>query len=123
LRAAPPERFLAAGARRIGAVANLFDDLPVKADAELFSDLLLRPGVRIERIVSTGQATPVDAPYDQDHDEWVVLLRGAAGLWLEGEGERTLRPGDHLFIPARKVHRVVWTADNEPTVWLAIHFG
>jgi cupin 2 domain-containing protein len=44
--------------------------------------------VRFERIVSAGQATPVDAPYDQDHDEWVLLLAGSAGLWIEGAGGR-----------------------------------
>lgn len=103
-------------------VANLFDALPAKAEEELFTELVSRPGVRIERIVSTGQATPIDEPYDQAHDEWVVLLKGAAGLWLEGQGERTLRPGDHLLIPARCRHRVTFTAEDEPTVWLAVHF-
>lgn len=102
---------------------NLFDDLPAKADAELFTDLLARDGVRIERIVSTGQATPPDQPYDQAHDEWVLLLKCSACLWLEGDGERELRPGDHLLIPAHQPHRVLWTAQDEPTVWLAIHFG
>jgi cupin 2 domain-containing protein len=102
--------------------ANLFDDLPGSAPAELFADLLVRPGCRVERIVSTGQATPDDAPCDQAHDEWVLLLKGAAGLWLEGQGECTLRPGDHLLIPAHVRHRVTWTAQDEPTVWLALHF-
>ena len=102
---------------------NLFDDLPTAAPTELFADLLVRPGCRIERIVSTGQATPAEAPHDQAHDEWVLLLKGAAGLWLDGQGERTLRPGDHLLIPAHIRHRVTWTTPNEPTVWLALHFG
>jgi cupin 2 domain-containing protein len=100
---------------------NLFDDLPARAEREIFTELLAREGVRIERIVSTGQSTPADAPYNQDHDEWVLLLRGSAGLWIEGEGERDLRPGDHLLIPAQRTHRVIWTAKAEPTVWLAIH--
>jgi cupin 2 domain-containing protein len=100
---------------------NLFDDLPARAEREIFTELLAREGVRIERIVSTGQSTAADEPYNQDHDEWVVLLRGSAGLWIEGEGERDLRPGDHLLIPAHRAHRVTWTAKAEPTVWLAIH--
>jgi cupin 2 domain-containing protein len=50
---------------------NLFDDVPVGADAEIFTEVLSREGVRIERIVSTGQFTPVDKPYCQEHDEWV----------------------------------------------------
>ncbi len=104
-------------------MTNLFDGLPASAAGEIFTDLLTRPGIRIERIVSTGQSTPVELPYDQAHDEWVVLLRGAAGLWVDGEGERELRPGDYLLIPAHCLHRVLWTATDEPTVWLAIHFG
>lgn len=104
-------------------LTNLFDRLPTASADEEFEDILSRDGARIERIVSTGQSTPKDAPYDQDHDEWVLLLAGAAGLWVEGDGERELRPGDHLLIPARRRHRVTWTAKDAATVWLAIHFG
>ena len=101
---------------------NVFDDLPDHAGTEQFTDLLARPGIRIERIVSTGQTTPADAPYNQPHDEWILLLAGAARLWIDGDGERDLRPGDHVLIPAHRVHRVTWTAPDAPTVWLAIHF-
>jgi hypothetical protein len=59
------------------APSNLFTDLPAQSRDEEFVELLARKGVRIERIVSTAQSTPADAPYDQDHDEWVLLLRGA----------------------------------------------
>lgn len=101
---------------------NIFADLPAAADREIFTAIVSRSGARIERIVSTGQATPPDAPYDQDHDEWVMLLSGAAGLWLEGRGEMTLKPGDHLMIAAHCRHRVTWTAAGEATLWLAVHF-
>jgi cupin 2 domain-containing protein len=101
---------------------NFFDDLPVHANEEIFTEVLAKEGVRIERIVSTGQSTPADKPYCQEHDEWVLLLAGAAGLWIEGDGERKLRPGDHVLIAAHRFHRVTWTAEAEPTVWLAIHF-
>ena len=100
---------------------NLIDDLPLPGPDEVVTPLLAQGGTRIERIVSTGQSTPPGAPYDQAHDEWVLLLRGAAGLWIDGEAERTLRPGDHVLVPARRRHRVTWTAADEPTVWLAIH--
>jgi cupin 2 domain-containing protein len=103
-------------------VINLFRDLPPRADEEVFTELLAREGVRIERIVSTGQSTPADKPYDQDHDEWVLLLAGSAGLWIEGEGERDLRPGDHVLIAAHRRHHVTRTAKGEPTIWLAVHF-
>lgn len=84
--------------------------------------MLSRPGIRIERIVSNGHATPLEAPFDQDHDEWVLLLRGSAELWIDGEGEHDLRPGDHVLIPAHRIHRVTRTSQTEPTVWLAVHF-
>jgi len=101
---------------------NLLDDIPAHADREIFTDVLLRERVRIERIVSTGQSTPADQPHRQRHDEWVLLLAGLAGLRVEGEGERNLRPGDHVLIPAHRAHWVTYTA-NEPTIWLAIHFA
>ena len=57
---------------------NLFDDLPRQSDKEVFTELLWRKGVRIERIVSTGQFTPVDKPCNQEYDEWVLLVSGSA---------------------------------------------
>ena len=101
--------------------ANLFDDVPAGADNEIVTQLLSRSGVRIERIVSTGQVTPVDAPYCQPHDEWVLLLAGAARLWIDGDGEFALRPGDCMMVPAGRTHRVTFTSPEEPTIWLAIH--
>ena len=85
---------------------NLFDDLPRQADEELFTELLSRKGVRIERIVSTGQSTLADKPYNQEYDEWVLLVSGSAGLWIEREGERDLRPGDYVLMPAHRPYRV-----------------
>ncbi|HTK35558.1 MAG TPA: cupin domain-containing protein [Caulobacteraceae bacterium] len=99
---------------------SLLQGLPTGAEAaERFEDLLVRPGVRLERIVSTGQATPLGAWLDQAADEWVLLVAGRAGLTLEGEAPLTLVPGDHLLIPAHRRHRVDWT--DTPTVWLALH--
>jgi cupin 2 domain-containing protein len=79
--------------------------------------------MRIERIVSHGQASPPDFWYDQDWSEWVVVLAGSAAVLLDGEAEpRTLRRGDHLAIGAHVRHRVAWTDADEPTVWLAVHY-
>lgn len=101
---------------------NLFADVPVNSADEEFIQLVARPSARIERIVSHGHFTAPTQPYDQDHDEWVLLLRGSAGLWVDGDGEHDLRPGDYVLIPAHRLHRVTRTAANEPTVWLAVHF-
>jgi cupin 2 domain-containing protein len=97
-------------------------DLPDARAAECFETLLARPGARIERIVSRGQVTPEDAPFEQGHDEWVLLLAGAARLWLESDGEVALAPGDCLLIPVGVRHRVTWTPADRDTVWLAVHF-
>ena len=92
-----------------------------RQESERFDDVLRRPGVRVERIISHGHRTPADAPYVQDWDEWVLILEGAAELYLEGMGQWTLARGDHLLIPAGVPHLVTHTAD--PTIWLAIHVG
>ena len=85
--------------------------------------MLARPGIRVERIVSRGQATPEDAPMVQDADEWVLLLEGAAGMRIEDSTEVKLGPGDHLLIAAGQKHWVTWTARDRATVWLAVHLG
>lgn len=104
-------------------MGNIFEDAPMPAAAETVTDLLRLPGLRIERIVSTGQASPPGFWYDQGWDEWVILLSGGAGLAIEGEAESNLAPGDYVFLPAHKRHRVTWTRPDEPTVWLAVHVG
>jgi mannose-6-phosphate isomerase-like protein (cupin superfamily) len=102
-------------------VANLLEKLPAAKRAEAFTELLKRPGIRIERIVSHGQSTPEDAPMVQDWDEWVLLLEGAAGLRVEDSAVVELKPGDHLLIGAGQKHWVSWTANDRATVWLAVH--
>ena len=104
---------------------NLFDKLPSGREAdERFETLLDRPGMRIERIVSTGQASPEGFWYDQPEDEWVVLLSGSAGLRFADEAAVCeLKPGDWLLIPAGRKHRVEWTDAKAPSVWLAVHFA
>ncbi|MDX1605120.1 MAG: cupin domain-containing protein [Candidatus Competibacterales bacterium] len=102
---------------------NLLRELPDARAAEVFETLLQRPGCRIERIVSHGQATPADEWWVQDWDEWVVVLAGHAGLSLEGQDNLPLAVGDHVLIPAGTRHRVAWTHPEQPTVWLAVHLG
>jgi cupin 2 domain-containing protein len=103
---------------------NIFANIPDQSGEELFETILEKPGTRLERIVSYGQATPEGQWYDQKHDEWVMLLSGSADLQLEGEVEpRHLRSGDYLLLPARCRHRVLRTDIEVKTVWLAIHIS
>ena len=104
-------------------VKNLFDNLPTNLPEELVETLAQNEHVRIERIVSTGQASPKNFWYDQPTCEWVVVLKGEAKLLFEDDREPVhLKPGDFVNIPAHRKHRVEWTLANEPTVWLAIHY-
>jgi cupin 2 domain-containing protein len=103
-------------------IANLLTDLPDALAAEQILELLATPNVRIERIVSTGQASPRGFWYDQDWSEWVVVLAGSAMVHFDGEAAaRLMRPGDFVAIAAHARHRVEWTDPAVPTVWLAIH--
>lgn len=102
--------------------ANLFTDLPPHLPDELFTTLLEATDVRIERIVSRGHASPEGFWYDQDRHEWVVVLKGAARLRFEDEVIE-MKPGDFMNIPAHRKHRVEWTPPDEPTIWLAVHYG
>ena len=106
-------------------IANLFADLPRStASDEQISELLSRRGLRIERIVSTGQCSPPGFWYEQPGGEWVLLIRGAARLRFADEPTaRRLRPGDFIDIAAHRRHRVEWTQAEPPTVWLAIHYA
>jgi cupin 2 domain-containing protein len=102
--------------------ANVFVDLPPSLPDELFSTLLESGNIRVERIVSHGHASPEGFWYNQDHHEWVVVLKGAARLAFENETIE-MKSGDFLNIPAHTNHRVEWTTPHEPTIWLAVHYG
>ena len=104
-------------------VHNIFTKLPRTQEAELFEDLIKNKSFRLERIISNGQATPEGEWYDQEQDEWVILLSGSAGLRIEGKDTIiNLIPGDYLLIPAHVRHRVEWTDKHVPSIWLALHF-
>ncbi len=93
-------------------------------NSEQFNELLARPGLRIERIISTGQCSPPDFWYDQNEGEWVVLLQGEAKLRFADEADaRHLQPGDQLDIAPHRQHRVDWTAPDQTTIWLAVFYA
>ena len=105
---------------------NLWRALPEPGGAEDIAILLRRPGMRIERIVSQAHASPPGFWYDQDEDEFVLLVSGAATLSIRNAANETrtvrLGPGDWLHLPAHCAHRVEATAPDQPTLWLAVFF-
>jgi cupin 2 domain-containing protein len=73
-------------------------------------------GAVVEHTLSGSLPSPLD--YDQDHDEWVVLLHGGAVLDV-GDERLDLVAGDWLFLPAHATHRLIETLPE--TSWLAVH--
>lgn len=105
-------------------LSNLFDALPALSAPEQFTELLARPGLRIERIVSSGQASPPGFWYDQPDGEWVLVLQGEARLRFADEDEpRQLKAGDFIDIAPHRRHRVEWTTPEQQTIWLAVHYA
>ena len=100
---------------------NLFNNLPTSLPEELIENLFQTENVRIERIVSTGQSSPDDFWYDQSEGEWVILLRGGATLQFQKPRKlQRLAPGDYVYIPPHRKHRVISTSETKTTVWLAV---
>lgn len=103
--------------------SSVFAGIPKTLPAEWVERLAWKKGVRIERIVSRGHASPEGFWYDQAETEFVVLLQGAARLCFEEDGTVIeMRAGDHLVIPSRCRHRVDWTTPDEDTIWLAVFY-
>ena len=104
-------------------IDNLFNNIPATLQEELFQTLAESGAVRIERIVSEGHTTAPREWYDQEWEEWVLLVSGGATLRFESnDAPLDLKPGDHVMIPARCRHRVERTDPEQKTVWLAVHF-
>lgn len=104
-------------------IKNIFHNISPESPTELAETILETPDMKLERIISYGQTTPPGEWYDQDRDEWVLLLTGKAVLLWKESGERTtMNPGDYVHIPSHRQHRVEWTDDAVPTVWLTVHF-
>ena len=105
---------------------NLYKNIQKELPKELVTVLAESENVRIERIVSDGHGSPDGFWYDQDENEWVLLVSGSAVLSIEKEPgieQIELKPGDHLLIQPHQRHRVESTSQTEKTIWLAIFFG
>ncbi|GAV20039.1 cupin 2 domain-containing protein [Mariprofundus micogutta] len=98
-------------------------NIPDAKPHEVIETLLHQKHLRIERIISAGQSTAEGQWYDQQQDEWIIVLQGQARLQLEQmDKEITLNSGDYLLIPAHCRHRVSWTDPEQNTLWLALFF-
>jgi cupin 2 domain-containing protein len=103
-------------------IGNLFETLPEDISDEIFSELVRRDNIKIERIISKGHSSPPAGWYDQAEDEWVAVLKGEAKIAFENGEEMHLTAGCHLTIPAHTKHKVIWTTPDTETIWLAVHY-
>jgi cupin 2 domain-containing protein len=96
-------------------IANISNLNEPAENSETFSTLFQNDSLKIETICSWLK-TPGEI-YDQDRDEWVILLEGEAVLEIDNR-VLTLQRGDYFFIPKHRVHRVLSTSKN--ALWLAV---
>ncbi len=101
---------------------NLLKNIPDRLPEELFETLVETDAIHIERIISKGHSSPKGGWYDQDQNEWVLVLKGAARLAFEDGSEVSMGPGDALEILAHVKHKVVWTDPEEETVWVGVQY-
>lgn len=99
--------------------SNFFDNVPLGASEEEIKIIAEKKGMVIERIVSHGHTS--SDWYDQEETEFCCVLRGAADLLCEGDPNTSrMNPGDWVIIPAHVKHKVTWTSEIEPTIWIAV---
>jgi len=101
---------------------NIYEHIPENLPSEITDVLLSSGNIRIERIISAGQTSPEEGWYDQQQNEWVVLLEGLANIAFEDGTEVSLKRGDYLLIPAHTKHKVTFTSSDPKCVWLAIFY-
>ena len=99
---------------------NLLQNITTSQD-EIFETILTKGNVKIERIISSGQSSPEDFWYDQEQEEFVLIVQGEAVVKFE-QKEVLLKVGDYVNIPAHCKHRVKYTSKTEETIWLAVFY-
>ena len=102
---------------------NILKNIPGNLPEELITILAEGKNFRFERIVSKGHTSPKGFWYDQNENEFVLLLKGKAEILFEDKAKPvTLSEGDYINIPAHKKHRVEWTDPKTETIWLALFY-
>ncbi len=100
---------------------NIFANIHTNIQEELFKNIVTHKNIKIERIISKGHTSPSNGWYDQEENEWVIILKGEASLEFEDKIV-DLKEGDYINIPAHQKHKVIQTSQNIETIWLAIFY-
>lgn len=98
---------------------NIFDKIGEAGEEEQFELLQKGAHYRIERIMSAGHSSPESFFYDQENDEWIMLVQGEATLEVEGK-LTVLKAGDYMFLPKNCKHRIEKTSIDPACIWLCI---
>ena len=101
---------------------NIFEAMPDNLDEEVVDLIVQNEKTKIERIISRGQSSPATGWYDQEKDEWVLVLKGEAIISFDNGKSVNLKAGNHINISAHTKHKVKWTDPQTETVWLAVHY-
>ena len=101
---------------------NIYNQIPDNLSEEVFEVLVQSKDVKIERIISKGHKSPDTGWYDQEQNEWVLVLKGNASICFDDEKVIKLNVGDYINISAHSKHRVISTSAITETIWLAIHY-
>ena len=102
---------------------NIFAKIPKKLSKELLTKILQKNNIKIERIVSKNHSTSKDRWYDQNKNEWILIIEGNAELiFIEDSSLKKIKmkKGDYILIPAHLKHRVDKT--TKKTIWLAVFY-
>ena len=101
---------------------NIYGSIPDDLNVETLDEIISSPGIRIERIISKGHTSPEKGWYDQEENEWVMVLEGSGTLTFEDGSVAHLSKGEHINIPSHCRHRVSWTDPDQLTIWLAVFY-
>lgn len=101
---------------------NIYADIPSSLPNEMFNALISNENIRIERILPHGHSSPEEGWYNQDENEWVMVIEGQGVIEFEDGRVVTLSKGDYINIAAREKHKVIGTVENVVTIWLAVFY-
>jgi cupin 2 domain-containing protein len=94
---------------------NLYNQISPDENTEVFTTLFQNDSIKIESIRSWLK-TPGEI-YNQEQDEWVILLEGEAELEIDNQ-IIILKKGDNFLVPKHTIHRVLSTTKN--ALWIGV---
>ncbi|MBN1301468.1 MAG: cupin domain-containing protein [Melioribacteraceae bacterium] len=102
---------------------NIYSEPHDLAAGEVIENLLIQDEFKVERIISEGHKSPENFWYDQEENEFVLLLKGKAVLGFDNNEYIELLPGDYIIIPKHCKHRVDSTDNTCKTFWLTVYYS